>query len=92
MKVILYSFTDDGKRRKVAEVFMKEDQTVCTKPNLLKDDERYGIVNVAEGKLKELVYPKDGEVFLRNLPYHYKNPYLFAELVELDHKEKKQNC
>jgi len=82
MKVIISTFTDDWEKRKVAECFLKEGQVVCTKPKLLEDDQTYGIANVAEGKWEEKVYPKDGELFLRNLPFHYKNPYLFAELVD----------
>lgn len=31
---------------------------------------------------KKIVFPSDGEVFLKNLPHHYKSAYIRATLVK----------
>jgi hypothetical protein len=79
LKIVIKKLNPQAKMVRVGTFQMKKGKVVCSIPGLLHKMRGQMPKNWVEDKPEEQVTPKDGELFLRNLPYHFKSPYFMAE-------------
>ena len=62
----------------VARVSIVDGLVSCDSPEHLDDWNRNGILGRSD---RGVLYPRDGQAFLDELPFAYRSPYLWAEIV-----------
>ena len=63
----------------VARVSIVDGSVTCDNADQLEDWNRNGILGRSD---KGVIYPRDGQTFLDELPFVYRSVYLWAEPVE----------
>ena len=72
-----------GETKKVAELWTDESGMVqCSDQDLLGKIREEPPRNVLQKKFDQFVTPEDGELFLKNLPLHFRNVYFMATEVD----------
>ncbi len=83
MRAIIYKTTNDGQQEVLVQVSLSTDGKVLIDGDeiMARNLENEGVRNY-EDVTQPIVYPIDGEIFLRQLPFNFRSGYLMAELLE----------
>lgn len=78
-KIVVLMSPKDRKPVAIATVSLEDGLVSCDDANILEDWNSTGILGRSE---KGIIYPRDGQAFLDELPFAYRSPYLWAEPCE----------
>lgn len=74
--------TEKGHHVLVAKFSLENGKVICSDPSLLAYMYEAPMYNVEEQKWDKMVTPDDGELFMKNLKHHFRDPAMLAMEVE----------
>ncbi|MDE1970656.1 MAG: hypothetical protein KGI50_03725 [Patescibacteria group bacterium] len=79
----IYKLKDDGTQTILATCVLKNGVVICTGNDIfVKNLEEEGIRDYLSENSNATLFPKDGELFIEQLPNNFRSGYLMAEIEE----------